>query len=164
MNDFSSFKSRRLRQQTNTNIAHFLTFAYDQNWFAISVLSVIKVITTEAIYGLSPSNPISLTQYQNQEIVVIDLAYLLGLEKSTNQTSYPYLLIMQLANQDLVGLPLVNPPVIQRVPTENIASLPTSYLTKNKIASLSSKIVKIPNSHPLFLLDTDKLNDLFSLS
>ncbi len=156
MNKFSSFKYRRLRQQPSAKIKHLLAFNLLNNSWGIFIENVLKVVTLESIYGQTPENGLGLTCYQNQEIVVIDLAYLLGLETLTNRLNYAYMMIVQLAN-DLVGLPLVNPPVIHRVPDNSLISLPPSYLGKNRLSCLSSQIVKIPDSTPIFILDPNKL-------
>ena len=107
----------------------------------------------DKIYGRLLANSLGLTRYQDQEILVIDLPSLLGFNTVDN---YAYLLIIQLGN-DLVGLPLSNPPVIHRVTEDNFAALPPSYLSKSKIARISSQVIKIPDSSPLFLLDVNKL-------
>ncbi|ELR96851.1 chemotaxis protein CheW [Gloeocapsa sp. PCC 73106] len=152
----TSFKSRRFTGQTSKNIHHLIAFFVQQDWFACSVFSVLKVIPIEAIYGRYQRSNLGITRYQEREIVVINIEFCLGFKTTLTKSSYLYLLVIQLAN-DLVGIPLTEPPIVYRVPEVNLVDLPDTYLAQNKITCLSSKIVKMPNVPPLFILDLEKL-------
>jgi hypothetical protein len=68
-----------------------------------------------------------------------------------------YLLIIQSSTRKLVGLPLLEPPILQRVPESAFAPLTSDYLAQGTIQCVSALIIQGNNQPPLFLLNPDQL-------
>ena len=68
-----------------------------------------------------------------------------------------YLLIIQNSTRKLVGLPLKEPPVLQRVPESAFAPLTSDYLAYGTIQCVSALIIQGNDQPPLFLLNPDQL-------
>lgn len=68
-----------------------------------------------------------------------------------------YLLIVQSSKSKLVGLPLLEPPVLQRVPESAFAPLTSDYLAYGTIQCVSALIIQGNEQPPLFLLNPDQL-------
>lgn len=68
-----------------------------------------------------------------------------------------YLLIVQSSKSKLVGLPLLEPPFLQRVPESAFAPLTSEYLAYGTIQCVSALIIQGNDQPPLFLLNPDQL-------
>lgn len=68
-----------------------------------------------------------------------------------------YLLIVQSSKSKLVGLPLLEPPFLQRVPESAFAPLTSEYLAYGTIQCVSALIIQGNEQPPLFLLNPDQL-------
>ncbi len=166
---FSPLRSRRFAQRTKQNSKQLIAFRLRQEWFALPIETVVKVVTMGPVYGDPKQTGISLTLYQNQELLVVDVAHRIFKEapsspennphqKNQNQEEPRYLLIVQSNGQELVGLPIDSPPMIRRVSTNAFVPLPESYLNLGNIQCVSSTIVETKDEKALFLLDPHKLN------
>ncbi|MGB5963366.1 MAG: chemotaxis protein CheW [Coleofasciculaceae cyanobacterium] len=68
-----------------------------------------------------------------------------------------YLLIVQSSTRKLIGLPLLEPPFLQRVPESAFAPLTSDYLAYGTIQCVSALIIQGNEQPPLFLLNPDQL-------
>lgn len=68
-----------------------------------------------------------------------------------------YLLIVQNSFARLVGLPLFEPPSLQRVPESAFTPLTSDYLAQGSIRCVSALIIQPNEQPPLFLLNPDQL-------
>ncbi len=164
-----SFKARRLIKLQPQNSQKLLTFRLREEWFALLIKDVIKVIIADKIYGHSQQKGISLTQYQDQEILVIDVGYAIFSQPKTSQLTdqikskdLQYLVIIQNSNQEMVAIPIDSPPTIYQVDDSQFKTLPEQYLNLGKIQSISNKIVQIQDQSPFFLLDPDQIINKYS--
>jgi chemotaxis signal transduction protein len=168
MNTLSPLQSRRFHRQTKQKTLQFITFRLHQEWFALSLNQVNKVILLEQIYGDPKATGISLTLYQNKELVVIDVGYKIfgdspdyqKIIDKFNQTDQPYyLIILENDQKEKIGLPIDSPPQIKRVSENLIKPLPNIYLQRENIKCLSSNIIELTDQSPshFFILDKNKL-------
>jgi chemotaxis signal transduction protein len=151
-----SLRSRRSSAKIKEKVYHFITFSLLENWFAFPIDTVIKVIPLENVYGQFQNQGMGLTTYQDQDIIVVNLATLLG-EKETNlSSSFPYLMIVQLP-QMIAGLSLYSPPKVQRVLESNLVPIPDIYLSNQSLNFWQGNMIKLTDHIPILILDSHKL-------
>lgn len=166
---FSSLDIRRKASHKAEVTQPFITFCLRDCWFAMPVASVQKVVFLEKVYGDPKRTGVSLTRYQNQEILVIDVGYKIfgeapqSLEKldNFNKNKQRYLAILSDVRVHLLGLPIDSPPTIQRVSESGFTAIPEAYLAIGNIQCISSRIIQIQDLSPMFLLDTELLLNNF---
>ena len=166
----SILSSRRNRRLTNNQVEkrqNFLTFSLRKCWFALSIESVKKVIPLEQIYGDLKNTGISLTRYENQELLVIDVGHRIFGDRpqinnyySLNDNQQSYLAIVQNQTGGLVALPMDLPPIIRRVTDSDLTSIPDAYLVKGNLQCISTKMVRLTDHPPLFIIDPEQLVSL----
>ncbi len=157
----NALRSRRLRHLQAEKTVSVITFPLGEYWFALPTVAVQKVIQLGKIYGDPRHSGVSLTSYQNQEILVIDVQYRI-FARSPRRTLLEtapdrFLLIVPRSDGEPVGLPIDSPPAIRRVPESAFLPLPPSYHETGNIACLADSIIEIPDTNPIFLLDPEKL-------
>lgn len=172
MATLSSLKGRRFGAKQTEATQQVLAFRLDQEWFALPIQSVQKVVSLGHIYGDPQSSGVSLTSYQSRELVVVDVGHRifgrvpspeLAAPTPTEQSISPdlsltrYLLVLQVSSGELVGLPITSQPVLRRVPMSAFGPLPTAYATEGNIRCISSLMLQTANEPPLFLLDPEVL-------
>ncbi len=168
MNILSPLQSRRFNRQSKQKTLQIITFRLDQEWFALMLEKINKVILLNQIYGDPKGTGISLTTYQNQELVVIDVGYkIFGntpnyqtiIDKFKQKTEPYYLIILENSQKEKIGLPIDSPPKIKRVSETALKPLPQIYLKRENIKCLSSNIIELQDESPshFFVLDKDKL-------
>jgi chemotaxis signal transduction protein len=171
MATLSSLKGRRFGAKPTEATQQVLTFRLDQEWFALPIQAVQKVVSLGSVYGDPQHTGVSLTLYQNRELVVVDVGHrIFGQVPSQAMAASPtesdsarnlsqtrYLLILQASTGELFGLPIDSQPVLRRVPMSAFGSLPTAYATEGNIRCISSLMLQTADEPPLFLLDPDKL-------
>jgi chemotaxis signal transduction protein len=156
----SSVRARRFANRKTEVIHSLITFRLRREWFAVPIEKVQKVIILELLYS-DPQRPeISLTHYQSQEIVVINVDQRIFGETEPSLTSQKpsYLAIIENNQGELTGLPFDSPPSIRRVPYSAFVSITDNYLKISNICCLSSNIIQLGDHPSLFLLDTQKLS------
>ena len=171
---FSPLTSRRSTRRNAVRTQQLIVFRVRNEGFALPIWAVQKVIPMSKIYGAPQGAGVSLTLYQDQELIVIDVERRIfrevpnldssssALGKScafgmngTNQDGY--LLIVQSSQGKQVGLPIEEPPSLQRVPESAFAPLTKDYLSEGNIRCVSA-LIKLNNDEPpLFLLNPDQL-------
>ncbi|WP_107671145.1 chemotaxis protein CheW [Cyanothece sp. BG0011] len=158
---YSHRLSRRSSGTINQNTQQIITFLLGEEWFALPIDAIQKVVQLGKVYGDPQRKGISLTHYQGQELLVIDVARrIFGIEilsshQNTEQTRF--LLIIHNKNHEIVGLPIDSPPSILRVPESAFIPLPDIYLTQGNIHCISSTLIQVNEQQSFFLLDVGQL-------
>ncbi|MEA5535878.1 chemotaxis protein CheW [Crocosphaera sp. XPORK-15E] len=162
MTIYTPRRSRRLAEQKLEKTQQMIAFILGKEWFALPIDAVQKVVTMGKVYGDPQETGISLTHYQDQELLVIDVARcIFGITSmSPEQTinEQRFLLVIQNQAHKIVGLPIDSPPSLRRIPASAFMALPEIYLTQGNINCISSTMIQVPNQEPLFLLDVDQLS------
>jgi purine-binding chemotaxis protein CheW len=164
-------KSRRIAEATQQLIVFRLR---DEN-FALPIRAVQKVIPMDKIYGAPGSTGVSLTLYQDQELIVIDVgrrifrgrpsedSFKNNLPHQTEEALQDtpsvqhYLLIVQNSSGQVIGLPIEKPPSLLRVPESAFTPLSASYISEGNLRCVSVLIKQNNDEPPLFLLNPDQL-------
>lgn len=170
---FSTLRSRRIANKKAQAIEQMVGFRLDQEWFALQILAIHKIIPLGKVYGDPQNTGISITNYEGQELLVIDVAKqifnnqasILPEHKTANSlvqnffeiTQQRYLLLLETKTNDLIGLPIDSQPTMYRVEASAFKPLPKKFLSQGNIKCVSSKIIELPNTPPLFILDPQKL-------
>ena len=164
-------KSRRIAEVTQ----QLIVFRLHDEGFALPIRAVQKVIPMGKIYGAPGGAGVSLTLYQDRELIVIDVehrifrgrpskdsfknAFHYQVEETPTDTppAQHYLLIVQSSSGQLVGLPIEEPPSLQRVPQSAFAPLSPSYISEGNLRCVSALIKRNNDESALFLLNPDQL-------
>jgi purine-binding chemotaxis protein CheW len=171
---FSPLTSRRRSTARKARATQqLIVFHLENEGFALPIRAVQKVIPMGQVYGASEGAGVSLTLYQDQELIVIDVKrrifreapnqYLSGGNLSPQLTKQPkgvaerYLLIVQDSQGKLVGLPIDAPPSLQRVPESAFSPLTSDYINEGNIRCVSALIIPNNDEPPLFLLNLNQL-------
>ena len=183
MSVFSPLTSRRSSNRKVKPTQQIIVFRLKNEGFALPIRASLKVIPLGEIFGAPQITGVGLTLYQEQELLVIDIEKRIfksvvttkalassepseSLSSSESSESLPpasstiegsYLLIVQSSKSKLVGLPLLEPPVLQRVPESAFAPLTSDYLAYGTIQCVSALIIQGNEQPPLFLLNPDQL-------
>jgi chemotaxis signal transduction protein len=178
---YSPLRSRRLAAQQVEVTQRLITFELRDQAFALPLDRVHKVIALNApgdlhsgglrqpvkarLYGDPNRTGVSLTTYQGQELVVIDVGQrIFGntetslLPSSSHHTdaaasAVRYLLIVQPEPDRLVGVPIDSPPVIQSMQLSAFKPLPAIYQQYSQIHCVSAMSIDLPDRPSIFLLD-----------
>jgi purine-binding chemotaxis protein CheW len=169
----SSLKLRRVYRQTAAT-QQLLTFQLRQDWFALPVQVVQKVIAIDQLYGSATDFSSGLTFYQDRDISILSMEQrifgesrdrkLLPSSADSNSSraapalpSSQFLLIVQTLQGEFVGLPLTNPPILRRVAESAFAPVPSVYLAEGRIRCVSALVTPEQDNQPLFLINLDRL-------
>lgn len=158
-------KSRRLKSQPAAVTQQLITFKLRQEWFALPIKSVQKVLPMGKVYGDPKGTGVSLTIYQDKELLVVDVGHrIFGENPSLNlpvtggNTIQRFLLIVQSSQGKLIGLPIDSLPALRRVSESAFTPLPDAYISEANIRCVSSLMLQIQESDcPCFLLNPDLL-------
>jgi purine-binding chemotaxis protein CheW len=159
----SPLRYRRLSARQTEATHQLIAFRLRQEWFALPIDRVQKVVQMGKVYGDPKGTGISLTKYQGQELLVIDVSQRIFAEAPSANGDLAegdrvrFLAIVQGQTGELVGLPIDSPPAIHRVPQSAFSPLPPTFLAQGNIQCISSTMVQIGDCQPLFLLDRDLL-------
>lgn len=158
----SSLRSRRFSNRQTEDIQHLVIFQLRQEWFAIKAVTVHKVIPLAKVYGDPHHTGISLTNYQDQEILVIDVGYKIFGEtpqalENSNLSQPKFLVIFSSAQGELTGLPIDSSPMIRRIPQSAFTAIPDTYISSGNIRCLSNQMIKTDDLPPVFELDPFQL-------
>ena len=169
---FSTLRSRRMANQKARAIFQTIGFRLDREWFALPILAIHKVIPLGEIYGDPHDTGISITTYEGEEILVIDVAKRIFSDRVSltrsetidtvtdnflDSAQQRYLLILQGNEQRRIGLPIDSQPIMYRVEKTAFKPLPEAYLERGNIQCITSEIIELPDTPPLFVLDAQKL-------
>lgn len=155
----TSFRARRLNKYQSKYTQKLVTFCLRQQWFAFPLKSVVKVITVDKFYCDLTQMGVTLTTYQNQEVLILDLGYYLFLEQFQfhNNTQLEYLILLQNQKQEILGIPVASLPVIRGCDNSAFKKSIKIQLQSAKISSLSVTIVEIKNNPLIFLLNPEQI-------
>ncbi len=172
---FSPLTSRRSAARKAEPTQQLIVFHLRNEGFALPIRAVQKVIPMGSVYGSAQGTGVGLTLYQDQELLVINIEHRifktpLALDAGSPSVSPPsdilplsenavgrYLMLMQSSSRKLVGVPLSNPPILQRIPESAFAPLTSDYIAYGHIRCVSAMIKQGPDKPPLFLLNPDQL-------
>lgn len=183
---YSPLRSRRLAAKQTEATQRLITFKLGTETFALPLDRIGKVTTIDRLganlgqrlYGDPNNTGVSLTTYQGQELVVIDVGHrIFGKPQSqilpndtnpidrnaANNVEIRYLAIVQTDGVDstgarsLVGLPLDSPPIIQSLPLSAFKPLPEIYQQHSNIHCVSGMSIDLPDRPSIFLLDVASL-------
>lgn len=160
---FSPLRYRRFAARQTEPTQQIIAFRLRQEWFALPLNVVRKVISMGNVYGDPKGTGISLTVYQEQELLVVDVSHrifgetLQSHHNSNNIIHQRFLLIVQTNAEDCIGLPIDSLPEIHRVPSSAFTSLPDAYLVQGNIQCISATSIQLTDRPPLFLLNPDAL-------
>ena len=180
---FSTLRSQRFAAVQTETTEQLITFCLRQEWFALPILAVEKVIPLGKVYGDPQGTGVSITAYEEREIVVIDVAKFIFQDLSSsapisteidtteselswlNWEKQRYLVIINLneTNENLLGLPIDSQPVMRRVTKSNFKALPQAYLERGNINCLSEEIVELPEHPPIFVLNPQSLARAYNM-
>jgi chemotaxis signal transduction protein len=173
---YSPLRSRRLAAQQADKTKRLITFQLGREVFAVELDRVQKVTTIDRLYGDPHGTGVSLTTYQGQELVVIDVGQrIFGRSRrdlappiedrvSNNAQSIDrveYLLVLHAdlvgtatsADAQLIGLPIDSAPSVQSIPIAAFQPLPEIYRQHGNIHCVSSFAIELPDRPSIFLLD-----------
>ncbi|MGK7913321.1 MAG: chemotaxis protein CheW [Synechococcus sp.] len=156
-------RRRRLASTYKQATRQLISFQLRQEWCALPIDSVEKVVLMGTVYGDPNQTGVSVTPYEGRELVVVDVGYRIfgdaqavpsnRLESQTVR----FLLIVRDNSGNRVGLPIDSAPAVQRVPVDSVAPLSTAYQSEGSLQCVSSLAVQSEDSAPIFLLDTEKI-------
>ena len=165
--------SRRTARQVEAT-QQLIAFRLRQHLCALPINVVQKVVPMGNVYGDMPLTGVSLTLYQNKELLVVDVGHRifreapnqdLSLSGSSSSAQHQqgfnllqrYLLVVQNSQGELIGLPIDSSPTLRRVPESAFAPLPPAYISEANIHCVSSLVIQTLEEPPLFLLNPDQL-------
>jgi chemotaxis signal transduction protein len=160
---FSTLRSRRFATQNKASEEQTIAFRLHSEWFAVPILAIQKVVPLGNIYGDPQQTGISLTNYNGQELLVIDIDRCIfrrsqsDLISHNNDRPQRYLIVIETDDENPIGLPTDEPPVILRVDRESFKSLPEAYLKQGNIQCVCSQVIDTPDFPLVFLLDIQQL-------
>ncbi|XFA73451.1 chemotaxis protein CheW [Thermosynechococcaceae cyanobacterium Okahandja] len=156
-------KARRRQRQQPIVMDQFLTFFVRQEQFAVPMDQANRVIPLPPIYGDRSGRGVGLVTHGDREILVIDLGRCLFAEplSAAETEKLKFLLILQPDRDgEWLGFPLMEPPVIERIPREHIHPIPKNYLHWGNIHHVSALMVSSsndPNLPPIFIVDVPRV-------
>lgn len=184
---FSTLRSRRSTTLQTEHTEQIITFPLRQEWFALPILAVQKVIVLKEVYGDPHKKGISITAYEDREIIVIDVAKFIfqdlpeykivttdvdnnqdnlnseSLFGNTEKQRYLIIINLTQTSQNLLGLPIDSQPVMRRVARSAFKKLPDAYLKQGNIQCLSNKIIELIDHPPIFLFEPQSLAQIYNL-
>ncbi|MCU0524159.1 MAG: chemotaxis protein CheW [Elainella sp. Prado103] len=155
----SSRKSGQPAKGKGTFQVKLITFEIGKLRFAVRIDQVQKVVNLPKVYG-SGLRPIGLTQVGDQEVTVLDLGRRLFLSPGESTGTTDYLVLVQSAQGEVMGIPVADTPLLVEIASEQIRVLPESYRRADTL-EFASHIIVVPHeagAQTLFLLDIESLH------
>ncbi|WP_416669973.1 chemotaxis protein CheW [Egbenema bharatensis] len=161
-----------------------IVFPLRQERFALPIRYAYKVIPMSQTYGVCQQTGVSLTRYQNCDVLVIDIqrrifasapiqpllpgelnsvSHLESFQSPLISPNPTHLLLMQTPHNELMGIPLDTPPMLRRVPDSAFAPVPAAYLKQGNIRCISALVVPSKDEPPIFLLNPNQIIQSLSL-
>lgn len=175
----STLKSRRLRPHKSDPVQQIIVFQIRQEWFALPIFAVKKVVPRDDTHGGYRSSGARLTVYEGKEMLILDISHQVfgatdhppyrsippAIDSAPQSSEQPpfaqstsgYLMIIRNRQGDLFGLPIESAPAVRRFSTSDIIPLPSNYAAKVNIQCVSGLIPQSGNQSILFLLNPDQL-------
>jgi chemotaxis signal transduction protein len=162
---YSPVRSQRTNARKTEKTKQFITFRLRQEWFALPIATVQRVMPMGKVYGDPQGTGISLTSYQGQEILVVDVGKrIFGevaiqkpavVKSETNETRF--LLIVQSDLDRVVGLPIDSTPALRRISESAFTPIPDKYISQGNVRCISSTTIQLNDHPPMFLLEAEQL-------
>ena len=171
-------RSQRIRSRKVEVTHQIIVFRLQQEWFALPVQAVQKVIPLGNVYGAGLDAAIGLTLYHDREISVLNIQQRIfrtvsqpllpvspdaapRLKPETSQADPSllgrFLLIVETLTEAAIGFPLDTQPLLRRVPESAFVPLSDTYLTGGQLRCVKCLIVPASDQPPIFLLHLDQL-------
>lgn len=159
--------SRRASHRSEAT-QQLIVFRVWQEWFALPIQVAYRVIPIGQVYGACPQGSVSLTRYQDQDVLVLDVQRRIFGEKTPsllpghtpdemNPLPERHLLLLHSPEGELVGIPLDHAPILRRVPVSAFKPVPPMYLAEGTIRCIGAIVVTPEGEPPLFLLNPAQL-------
>jgi len=135
----------------------YLSFRLSQEWFALPLTAIQKVVALPTISGDPSGRGIGVVRVEGRELLVVDVGRIIFrfAPPLSEATSERYLLL--LTGAEPVSLPIDSRPLLRRLPATAFAPLPASYDAFAEIRCVSSRAALTEGEPPLFLLDAPRL-------
>ena len=163
MTNFLTLRSRRMANKKARVVEQMIGFRLDREWFALPILAIHRVVPLGKIYGDPKNTGISLTTYEDRELLVIDVAKQIfnedkptehdrekanaKLENFGDLEQQRYLVILENEGESMsrnfLGLPIDSPPTMYRVESNAFKPIPEAYLDRGNIQCISSQIIEL---------------------
>ncbi|MBW4582897.1 MAG: chemotaxis protein CheW [Tildeniella nuda ZEHNDER 1965/U140] len=168
-------RSQRLRSRKAEFSHQLIVFRLQQEWFALPIQAVQKVIPLGTVYGAGAGAAIGMTLYHDREIPVLNLQQ--RIFGTASQPLLPdsvppdraalqpesrlpqpqrFLLLVETSTGEAIGFPLDAQPMLRRVPASAFVPLSDAYLAEG-LRCVKCLIVPAPDQPPFFLLHLDQL-------
>ena len=170
--------SRRVIRRKVDRTQKLIVFCLRQQWFAIPIEFAYKLIQQAQIYGQFDETGIGFTLYQGRELRVIDIerrifsfsqpllpdrinrSLVNSTQAKTTDSSdlfKPYLLILQNAQNELVGISIKTQLTLRRVIQSAFVPVPATYLVEGNTPYICAFVIIDSTEPPLFLLNLNQL-------
>jgi purine-binding chemotaxis protein CheW len=157
---YSPLRQRRFSASQTEIIYQIIGFRLRQEWFALPINTIQKIIPLGRIYGDPKETGMGLTSYEGQELLVLDVSHQIFGDTpflDLNDKQQRFLVILVNSKGELIGLPIDSSPSVLRVPKSTLSVLPETYINQGNIQCISSTIIQLSDRPHLFLLDPDLL-------
>lgn len=153
-----SLNANRRRSRPEPTV-QYLSFRLHQEWFALPLAAIQKVVSLDKISGDPTGRGIGLVRVEEREILVMDVGRIIFRFASTPSEETPerYLLILTGGEGEDIGLPIDSRPSLRRLPATDFAPLPPAYKIFTEIRCISSRAAMTEGEPALFLLDVQQL-------
>ena len=151
---FRKRRNKQLPAEKNYKIITFRLRQLQQLWFGFPLHKVLKIIIGKQLYYDSRQPQLMMTEYQGQEIFVINVDKYIFNKKSNNFPPIKnkhLLLFKNHDKEDIIALPIDSQPQILDVKKSELKPLPSKCSEIGNITLLSNKIVKREN-HPVYII------------
>lgn len=167
--------SRRVIRRKIDRTQKLIVFCLRQQWFAVPIEFAYKLLQQAQIYGQFDETGIGFTLYQGRELRVIDIERrifsnaqpllpdrinkpsAISVQAEPADAFRPYLLILQAAQNELIGISIKTQLTLRRVIQSAFVPVPASYLTEGSISCISALVITSSTEPPLFLLNLSQL-------
>ncbi len=158
---FQSRPSRRTRSAQTLDTRQLLVFRIRQEWFALPLEVLQRVVPMGRIHGDQGDLGIGVTRYEDQELLVLDVGRRIFPRSQDQGPTVPeseqHMVILQAPSGELLGLPIDSRPALKRVPSSAIAPLPAAYTTLAYVQCVSGMAISEDGEQSYFLLAHDRL-------
>lgn len=138
----------------------FIGFRLRDRWFGLPIEVMEKATLMGKVDGDPLNTGINFTEYEGQELLVLNVARLIFGEVSTidlQTQEVQFLMVIKAKDCGLLALPIDSPPSVFRIPESALVPLPEVYPEPVNIRCITPTVAQIRDREPLLLLDVDLL-------
>lgn len=158
---FQARPSRQARVAQALDTRQLLVFRIRQEWFALPLQVLQRVVPMGRIHGDQGDLGIGVTRYEDQELLVIDVGRRIFPRRSDEGPTVPaserHMVILQAPSGEMIGLPIDSRPALKRVPSSAITPLPPTYTHLAYVQCVSGMVISEDGEGSYFLLAHDRL-------